>query len=274
MKDVAVIILNYKTWEDTVSEIETLHDIVKIPYDDIIIVDNNSPNDSVQNLIEVEGKGVKLLVSEENKGYAAGNNIGIKYAEEKQYKYAWIINNDIIIKDSDVLNKMLEVLRKENELAVVNPDIYAPDGHLYNRDSKRFTFFDLTLGMLLYRKKGRTIVDRGGYGYIYRPQGCCMLLDIEKSKEVGYLDENTFLYSEEIIYAERLLEKGYTVACCSNTSVIHNHSTTVKTSLDRKKLINIQIESFKYYLSKYRKFSKFKIKVCLLFYKLKLKCIS
>lgn len=46
-----------------------------------------------------------IVKSDENCGYAAGNNIGLRYAYDNQYKYAWILNNDIIIEDSNLIEK-------------------------------------------------------------------------------------------------------------------------------------------------------------------------
>ena len=193
MGDVAVIILNYNSWEDTVKEAELVKEKAGIVWKDIIVIDNCSTNNSAQELQNRAYERFIFLETKDNKGYASGNNTGLRYAYEKKYKYAWIINNDILFDDEKILDELISIFEKEEQVAVVNPDIYAPDGHLYNRDSVRPTFFDLTLGMLAYRKKGRVLEDRGGYGYVYRPQGCCMVVDLEKICETGYMDEHTFL---------------------------------------------------------------------------------
>lgn len=258
MNKVAVIILNYKTWEDTLDEAETVHNCCGVDYSNIIIVDNASPNESYKKLSEHIDDGYVLLKSDKNGGYAAGNNIALRYAYEKGYRYAWILNNDIIINDSDIIKKMIRVMEKDSSVAVINPDIYSPEGHLFNRDAVRPSFFDLTIGMLLYKKKGRKLVDQGGYGYIYRPQGCCMLCDLKKMESVGFMDEHTFLYCEEIILAERLRKENYRCACCSESSVVHNHSKTVSSNIKKKEILKIKEESFKYYLREYRNYGVFR----------------
>ena len=266
MNKVAVIILNYKSWKETLEEARLCNERLGIPYEDIVIVDNASPNDSKQALEEVGNKkGFILLTSAENRGYAAGNNIGLRYAYENQYSYAWILNNDIIIEDSQIVSKMTAVFQKDSSVAIVNPDIYAPDGHMFNRDAARPTFWDLTLGALNYKKKGRNVVDLGGYAYIYRPQGCCMMVDLAKMNAVNYMDEHTFLYVEEPILAERLLAKGYRCTCCLNAQIIHNHSNTVKSALDKKKIRKIKNNSFFYYLKEYRKYHVIQAQICVLF---------
>ena len=270
MDSIAVIILNYKTWQETLREVDIIKSLNNGQALDVVVVDNASPNDSYS-ILEKNADGRYILLhSKENRGYAAGNNIGLKYCYLKGYKYALILNNDILIHDSFILDKLTDILNRDKSLAVVNPDVYSPDGHLYNRDSKRPTFFDLTLGMFAYKKKGREICDLGGYGYVYRPQGCCMLVDLSKMAEVGYFDEATFLYTEELILAERFLSKGYRCACCTESSVIHNHAQTVGRSFNKKNINKIKLSSFRHYLKNYRHFSWLSVKVCLMFYKFKL----
>lgn len=270
MKDVAVILLNYISWEDTLNEVQNLGEGLDIPYDDIIVIDNASPNNS-SDMLSSKAKelGYTFLYSDYNGGYASGNNIGLRYALEKGYRYGWILNNDICIKDKNILHKLKTVLESVPDVAVVNPDIYAPDGHMYNRDAVRPSIYYQTIGALSYIKHGRRVENLGGYGYIYRPQGCCMLLDLNKCSQVDFLDENTFLYFEENILAERLLKKGYRCACCMNAAVTHNTSKTVRSQLQKKKLGNIKRSSYRYYLKKYRHYDVLQCEFCVLFYRIK-----
>lgn len=273
MKDrVLVIILNYNTWQRTIATVDMLSHTLCVPTDDILVVDNASTNDSYEQLNAFRQQTLQfhLCRAKQNAGYAAGNNIGIRYARQEGYRYAWILNNDILIEDKNILSKMLHILTTDKKTAVVNPDIYSPDGRLFNRESKRPGFWDYTFGMLQYRKLGRQITDIGGYGYVYRPQGCCMLTDLKKLEEAGDLDEHTFLYGEEVILAERLLKKGYLCACCTEGRVVHDHSGTVKDHISKKKQKELKLESFRYYLTAYRGYSLGKMRIASAFYGLKL----
>ena len=266
MKDVAIIILNYKSWKETIQEADLCNKLLKVDYQDVIIVDNDSPNDSYEMLNKENIKRKYVLIkSEENKGYASGNNIGMRYAFNEGYKYALILNNDIIIEDQNLIKKLITTFRKDSSLAVVNPDIYDPNGYLFNRDAQKPDFFDYTFGLLKYKKKGRKIENKDEYGYVYRPQGCCMMVDLEKMNEINYMDEHTFLYVEEPILAERLLAKNYKCACCLNASIIHNHSKTVKSVFAKRTIIKMNNKSFSYYLRKYRHFKSLQIRICCLF---------
>lgn len=271
-KEIAVIILNYMTWQQTIKEVENLINVLDSCQYDIIVVDNCSPNDSLKQLEVNNNDRYILMKSDSNKGYAAGNNIAIRYAKEAGYKYSLILNNDVEITDSHMLNKLVDIMNKSEDIAVVSPDIYAPDGYLYNRDSVRPNVFYMTVGAFLYKKAGRQL--NGGednlWGYVYRPQGCCMLLDNSVMEQIGYMDEYTFLYCEENILAEMLLNKGYRCVCAVNTSVVHNHSYTTKSVLSKKKFIDTNLRSFSYYLKKYRRFGCLKRMICQGFFVLKL----
>lgn len=272
---VAIIILNYKSWKDTIKEVKICNEILNVKNKDIIVVDNCSPNDSAEKLEkQSKNEGFVFIQSKENKGYGAGNNIGMRYALKEGYTHAFILNNDIIIKESNLISQLLSVFKAEEKVAVVNPDIYAPDGHMFNRDAIRPSFFDYTLGLAIYRKKGRKLKDIDGYGYVYRPQGCCMMVDLGKMNEVDFFDEEVFLYCEEPILAERLLKKGYFCACKTTVSIIHNHSKTVKSTFDIDQIIEINNNSFTYYLKEYRKFSNLQIMICCMFNSWKLKKLN
>lgn len=271
MKGVAVIILNYMTWQETLKEVEAVSAIVKDMPHEIIVVDNCSPNESDEQLRRAAGDSFTFLQSGANRGYAAGNNVGLRYAEEKGWEYSWILNNDIEFCDPEVLARMLAVFEKDACIAAVSPNIYSPEGYLFNRDAVKWDVWNMTLGMMAYKKTGRAEEEaKKGWLYVYRPQGCCMLLDTQKLQQVDYLDETTFLYYEEVILSERLEKKGFRCACCSATGIIHNHSYTVRKTLSKLKYIKSNLKSFCYYLKQYRHYNVLTRLVCSGFCALKL----
>ena len=102
--NIAVVILNYKSWEDTIEEVNICKCVLNVDVNNIVVIDNCSPNDSKERLKErAATEGFTFIEAEDNKGYGAGNNIGLKYAFRKGYKYALILNNDIIINDSKMM---------------------------------------------------------------------------------------------------------------------------------------------------------------------------
>ena len=112
MKKTAVVILNYNAWRESIQEAEQIHKVCDVAWEDMIMIDNASTDDSWERLSESQHQGYQLLRSEKNGGYASGNNIALKYAAVHGYDYAWILNNDILVEDKEILEKMTVVLEK------------------------------------------------------------------------------------------------------------------------------------------------------------------
>lgn len=267
----AAILLNYNSWQETIAHITCLR--VEMTKDElgIIVIDNASSDGSDGQLRKRASElDYIYITAEKNHGYAVGNNIGLRYALENGFSYAWVMNSDIVIEDvRQTLSKLLDGFKRNYSVAVINPDIVDGAGHPYNRDAVRPSVLDLTFGMPYYKKKGRVLKCKNGYAYVYRPQGCCMLLDLKKVAEVDFLDENTFLYMEELILAERFLRKGYRCACCSDVKVIHHDGSTVKRSAPSVYIRKVRAKSFRYYLEEYRDFNPFEVWMCCRFDALK-----
>jgi hypothetical protein len=102
---ISIIILNYKGFKDT---IECLKSLKKISYSnfDILIVDNASPNESVEKIREFD-KNIKLIEVKENNGFAAGCNIGFKKVFQQAADYALLLNPDTFV-EKDFLEKLVE----------------------------------------------------------------------------------------------------------------------------------------------------------------------
>ena len=272
MNQVEIVILNYKTWELTLDMITHIRSIRDFDICDILVVDNKSPNDSeIELRKDAVKRGYTIIETGENKGYAYGNNVGLRYAYKKGYKYAWILNNDIEITDNRVLEKMLYILEKNGKVAVVSPDIVMPDGHTCNRELVRPSFWQMTAGMIQYKKAGRQIRDDQGDGWCfgYRPQGCCMLVNLSIMDKIGYMDENTFLYYEEHILSEKLLTSGYKIGNCYSTSLLHNHSATVKSIYGLTGYLKLINKSYYYLCKYYRRFNTIQCWLCLIFLDMK-----
>lgn len=224
---VLIVILNYKTPQLTLNLVEALK---KIHYQafDIMVIDNNSPDDSADILEKwAEDKGFIFYANHVNAGYAAGNNIGIRYAIRRGYKYTWILNSDVLLFDLNVLKVMVQRAESDSQIGVVGPLIISRDGNAVGPYIYRPTFWRCTLGIFSdKRKRMKNIyIPR----IVYRVYGCCMLLRNEAMEKCDCMDERTFLYSEEDILAERLLKYGYYAYYDPATKVKHNESSSMHT---------------------------------------------
>jgi GT2 family glycosyltransferase len=224
---VLAVILNYKTPQLTLDLIDSLK---KINYHrlSIMVIDNNSPDDSADILAKyADEKGYSFHANHVNSGYAAGNNIGIRYAIQHGYQYTWILNSDVLLLDSNVLKVMVERAESDLHIGVVGPLIVSRDETEVGPYIHRPTLWRSTFG--IFADKRNRMKNIHTPGRAYRVYGCCMLLRNKAMEQCDCMDERTFLYSEEDILAERLLKCGYYAYYEPRTKVKHNESSSVHT---------------------------------------------
>lgn len=125
---IVFVILHYQSFDETVAEV--MHVINDLSgKSKVVIVDNASPNGSGKKLEELflNNKNVDVILSNNNTGYAKGNNLGIRYALEK-YSPDFIIlaNNDIEFKQNNFLELLKESFLTKN-FDILGPDIFVPE---------------------------------------------------------------------------------------------------------------------------------------------------
>lgn len=232
---VLVIILNYGTYNFTLKMINEIH--ANLEYDNytIMVVDNCSPNESARVLADKSKKLNYIFIeNKKNTGYAAGNNIGIRYAINNGYKYSWILNNDVKLREKNVLTELVRVLEKQDSVACIGPKIYNADGSVCAPYCRRPSVWNMTLGA--FEDKRYRVSKQNIAGEVYRVYGCCMLLRNEAMAEIDCMDERTFLYGEEAILSERLMQKSYRTYYDPIVSITHLGSESIKrASTDSKK---------------------------------------
>lgn len=236
-----IVILNYNDSENTSLILEDIKNYKNL--DTIVIVDNKSTDDSVKKLKKWENNKIKLVVAEENRGYAAGNNVGIRYLLNNSKVDNIIISNpDIIVleKDIEALTKNLE----EEEISLIAPRIKEPIG--ISRGWKLPTFTsELISNIPFVRKFEQNILSYKEEEYkknlteVEVVKGCFFIIKRKVLEEIGLFDENTFLYYEEVILAKKLQEKGYRTFVDNHVEIVHALSKSIDKSAKR-------IQKFKY----------------------------
>ena len=110
---IGFVILNYNTWTETVGCIETIFKYTTDVDYKIYVVDNNSPKKIDEDSLKFfnSDERIEVIFHNENKGYAAGNNVGLKRALEENCSHIVICNSDILFTD-DSIKKMYEFLNK------------------------------------------------------------------------------------------------------------------------------------------------------------------
>lgn len=262
---VSIVVVNYKTYNLTIDCVETIKEL-DYPAFDIVIVDNNSPNSSYKVLSDRFSGKHKVIQSEENRGYAAGCNIGIEEAISENSKYVLILNNDLLIQDSNMLDILVYDCERIADCACMGPKVITKDGRMQGPLPRRnftdyvglefFGGFAKKIGLKKESpvEKYKREATKEDVKKVYEISGACMLIDLDLLQTVGCFDENTFLYSEEKILSEKLRSIGKSCYFNSKTYVQHLASQTIQSS-GRHPNNKYSRESFEYYLRNYRDFS-------------------
>lgn len=208
MPKIGIVISNYNGWQDTIACLESLQEQTLQDYE-IVLLDDASTNDSAARLSEAiqarQGWQEKIvfLPQEENRGFAAVNNIGMRRALEDGVEWVLLLNNDTVCA-SDMLEKLLEqtpegAVSCPKMLFMDPPDeIWFAGGELDRRTCK-------VKHLGGHQKDGPAFSQKRQVNFI---TFCCVLLPREVIERVGHLDESLFMYCEDVEYCIRLAEAG------------------------------------------------------------------
>lgn len=195
-----MIILNWNNFEDTDRCIQSLLEINDNRIN-IVIVDNGSTDKSVS-LFKQKYSQFPLLISDSNKGYAGGMNLGIKYALENSADYIILSNNDIEY-PPDFLEPMLELFQSNKSIGIVSPKV------LYSKDREKIycagADFKLLRGAGVAAFQGKEACEYANeVREITMAEGSCLLAKKEVFEKAGLLSEDFFMYFEDLEFSDRV----------------------------------------------------------------------
>lgn len=260
----AVIILNYNSSDDCRICVSTLKKQQEAEFE-IVIVDNCSKSEersAVESLCREQN--CIFIANNENRGYNAGNNVGLRYAAEHGFPYALVCNPDMIFKRDDFLKTLVDVMEHDPEIAMCGSDVITPEGVHQNpkKAGRRHWINSFWWVPYIFRRKRNTEhpvwVDQPEKShYCITLHGCCLLLRTSFLKEIGFFDERTFLYGEEPILARQVEIFGKKAFYTAETQAIHNHqkSKEGKNAIRLKHWKNSQL-LYNWYYSGYPLFGK------------------
>lgn len=173
---------------------------------EVFVVDNRSDDDSVET-VRANYPWVRLIVNQENKGFSRANNIAIR---EACGEYVLLLNPDTIV-EKDTLREVLDFMEEHPKVGGAGVMMHNADGSLAPESRRALpTPWVSCLKMLGFSKRyymshlpwdkpGRIEVISGAFCFLRRKA-----LD-----EVGLLDEDFFMYGEDIDLSYRLLKGGW-----------------------------------------------------------------
>lgn len=251
---IGMVIVNYNDYETTKRLLDNVKDYKVLK--EIVVVDNKSTDNSLEELRKLKNKKITIIDSGENKGYSYALNVGCKYLIDK-YKSLNIVisNSDIIIESELDIKDLNSYISTKN--VIVGPTIIQ-DNDL-NRGFKIPTpWQDIKQNIVFFGK--RVLAKELSYpdNYYHKDiskvdtvSGCFFMISSKHLEDMGYFDENVFLYYEENIMGIKTKKLGKNIIVCNNVDVIHDHSVSIDKSLKRIKKYDILKTSQEYFEKTY-----------------------
>ena len=254
-KKLGMVIVNYNDYDNTSRLLDNVKDYSCL--DLIVIVDNNSSDDSFLKLKEFESNRI-TIIKNSSRHFSSGLNVGAKCLIKKVGECNIIFSNsDIIIKGEEDLKKLSSNIEKD--VVVVGPTV---DEHgILNRGWKMPStnmeiLFNIPLLSRYFKKKYLNYQEehyKNDTCYVDVVSGCFFLVDSKFLCENDYFDENTFLYYEEQILAIKVKNAKKKELVNNKVFIIHDHSVSVDKSIKRIKKHKILKSSQRYFVKSYLK---------------------
>jgi GT2 family glycosyltransferase len=204
--DVTIIVLNWRRPDDTLACLESLH-AAALGGARVLVVDNGSHDDTIER-IHARFPDQEILTLLENRGYAGGNNAGIRAALMAGAKAVLLLNNDAVVAP-DFLDPLIWVLNSHARIAAVSSATLRPD-----RETLEVAWLRVHFGHGLIRRIGVHALPSEGYSErreVPVVVGCSLLLAADALREVGAFDEAYFAYHEDVDWCFRARDAGWEV---------------------------------------------------------------
>ena len=223
---ISIITVNYNGMDFTVELLDSIR-LLSYKNVEVFVVDNAS-KDNPQAFFNDQYPEVKFMRSENNLGFAGGNNLAIK---EAKGDFLFFINNDAEMTEG-CIEKLLELFQTHPKLGIAspllcyfnenpkrNPDLiqYAGSTHLHPITARNWTIGEKEINKGQYNKPQPT-----AYAH-----GAAMMVKREVIDNVGVMFEDFFLYYEELDWCERIRQSGYEIWIEPRAKVYHKESVTV-----------------------------------------------
>lgn len=209
--EIAIIILNWNAAADTIACVQSLQGWTAV-LPKIWVVDNASADDSVVQ-IRAACPDVQVLASEENLGFAAGSNLGMRLALQQENLPIMLLNNDACIREEDVLH-MAAILGADEAIGAVVPLLCdETTGEMISAGGKN--------PVKHVQTRVREFDVRGEMLFVECVSGTAVLLAPNFLQQVGLLDERFFFSTEMADLCLRGQKAGFRFAVDLQAKAVH-----------------------------------------------------
>lgn len=186
----------------------------------LIVIDNDSKDATLEQVRAWEGPLHALVANDANRGFAAGMNQGIALARAGGFDSLLMINNDTLF-GPDFMRELLESPYRA-DAGILAPMVrYADRPDHFWFAGGRFTWLR---GPLQAQTIERPPAQGAAWKADFAP-GCCLLMDLEVFDRVGPLDEDFFVYWEDVDFCWRCRERGVEILVLRSPTMLHKVSS-------------------------------------------------
>ena len=263
---IGIVIVSYRSDDRTVAFVQGQLSRLSEPHR-IVVVDNGATEEEAAALAGRIPEAV--VIPAENRGFAAGNNLGVQYLEEKVHPdYILFTNNDIEFTEDGVIETLVRTAEAHPEAGAFGPAVVGLDGKRQGPEPyqglwKRFVWMYLSTPFLSKSAKRRLFdldyPEMAGEGPHYKLSGSFLLVRTADFLQAGGFDEKTFLYAEENILSERYARIGKVFYFVPSVSVLHRHGETIGARYDARRRSLLQFDSMGYYYSAYKSYPRWSV---------------
>jgi GT2 family glycosyltransferase len=244
--DISIIIVNYNTKDLTLDCIDSILSEGSLLKKEIIVVDNNSTDGSIDSLSKLQNNSViHLIRNSQNLGFAKANNQGIKIAKSP---YIFLLNSDTKVKKY-AIEKLVSYAKKHEDVGAIGSKLLNPDG---SAQASAFPFPTISRAIKQYWFGVNGLLDK------YIPKGtkpvevevlvmAAFLITPQAIKKVGMLNEKYFMYFEDFDYCRKIIQSGLKIYYLPTSEVIHYHGASGKKLVDNDNQWRRLIPSSKIY---------------------------
>lgn len=236
--ELSIIIVNYNTYNLTRQTINSIVEKNRSFTYEIMLVDNASSDGSIEALkndfSSLISEGIlKVFINNSNLGFSKANNIGIRNSIGK---YILLLNSDTVVKE-DCLEKCLSETNKDETIGALGCKIVLPDGKLDHACKRGFPTPKASLYYLLKLHKINPMkfglydalhLSENEAGEVDCLMGAFMLMPKKVLDKIGFLDEDFFMYGEDIDLCFRIKESGYKIIYYPIAEIVHHKGGSSK----------------------------------------------
>ncbi len=228
--EIIVLTFNSEFWlKKTLTSIKA-NFIDQSKYQVVVTVVDNQSNDQTVQMLRADFKWVRLITLDENLGFAAGNNQGLK---QSRGRYVMLLNSDVEFTNDSNLDLLLDFMEENPTAGAISPKVIFTDGGLdpacHRGEPTPWASFCYFTGLASLFPHSRLFAS---YHQTYKVidtihtidacTGAAMIVRQTAIDKIGLLDERFFIYAEDLDWCRRLREAGYTIVFYPQVKVIHH----------------------------------------------------